>query len=136
MIQPTMFDGESEYSLEFSDDELHGRDFHFRRKIEGGQWGGAQNFWSRLQQREVAGRLTVTLTDLKKAYWYGYAYGDGTWQKAFRAVVQAGMRAGWKPPQELHDKALERRRSVFQRGKQKPRKKRLGKGPDAVTGES
>ena len=45
-----------------------------------------------------AGHLTLDDDQAVKVYRYGYSYGDGGYQTAFRAVVRALWRAGWVQP--------------------------------------
>lgn len=42
-----------------------------------------------------AGHITLEDQDALKVHRYAYAYGNGGYQKAFRAVVKALWRAGW-----------------------------------------
>ena len=50
-----------------------------------------------------AGHLSIEDELAVKVHRYAYAYGDGTYQTAFRAVVKALWRAGWvQPDTEQH----------------------------------
>lgn len=66
------------------------------RPIEGD--GGHQRFL-----RELTGRLqgqTLSLEDaeLVKVHRYAYNYGGGGYQQAFRTIMAAARRAGWRHP--------------------------------------
>lgn len=108
-MQPDMF-AES-YELTLTAAELE----RLRRPIAPGNWGGYQYLADQFQQREKHGRLTVTEHDLEKAYAYAYQFGSGTWQRYFRVVVSAGMRAGWMPEQDLVGEVARRQWDVLAR---------------------
>jgi len=67
------------------------------RPIAPGDWGGHQYLEHEFQQRVRGRTLVVNGEELDRAYGYAYDYGNGTWQAYMRAVVTAGLRAGWKP---------------------------------------
>jgi hypothetical protein len=83
-----------DYTLRLTNDELRA----LMRPINPSSNGGHQSFEKRLQDRVQGRTLTVSEDELEKAYRYGYGYGTkGTWQNYMKAVVKAGLRAGWKP---------------------------------------
>lgn len=58
--------------------------------------GGPQGLYLMLLGRlSPAGHITLEDQDALKVHRYAYAYGNGGYQKAFRAVVKALWRAGW-----------------------------------------
>ena len=66
--------------------------------------GGPQSLYLTLVGRlSPAGHLCLEDELAVKVHRYAYAYGDGTYQTAFRAVVRALWRAGWvQPDKEQH----------------------------------
>ena len=58
--------------------------------------GGPQHLYLMLVGRmSPTGHITLKDADALKIHRYAYAYGNGGYQKAFRAVVKALWRAGW-----------------------------------------
>lgn len=107
-----------EYEVCFTSDELHA----IRRPIEGSElprsqrvWGGNQNLAFLIQEREHYGRGRYTDSEISDAFYKALAYGNGTWQKYFSALVSAAGRAGWRAAQSLVEKADEKRRDVLSR---------------------
>lgn len=68
------------------------------RPIEDGDWGGHQTLAAEFQGRLDGQSLTATDPELRRAFKYGYGYGEGTWQQYARVVVNAAVRAGWTTP--------------------------------------
>lgn len=61
--------------------------------------GGADGLLCNVILPNLIGRvLTLEDTDLQRTRGYAYNYGDGTYQRIFRAVLAAAYRAGWVPP--------------------------------------
>ena len=61
--------------------------------------GGPKSLYLTLVGRmSPAGHLTIEDELAVKVYRYGYSYGDGGYQTAFRAVTRALWRAGWVQP--------------------------------------
>lgn len=63
------------------------------------------------------GVLVVTHEELCDAYKKAWAYGNGTWQRAyFRSVLTAVARdTDWRPPQSLIDEVQSMRADVLSR---------------------
>jgi hypothetical protein len=62
--------------------------------------GGAQDFYHELAGMGAReGRLVLEDEQLLKVQRYAYAYGSGTYQNAFRAIVRAAWRCGWRGPE-------------------------------------
>lgn len=58
--------------------------------------GGPQRLFLMLVGRmSPAGHISLEDEEAVKVHRYAYAYGNGGYQKAFRAVVKALWRAGW-----------------------------------------
>ena len=85
------------------------------RPITPGDWGGHQRLADTFQRRVNHGTLVVTDSELADAFRKGWAYGNGTWERYFRAVVAAGKRAGWSPPADLLEDVKRRRAEVLAR---------------------
>lgn len=103
------------YTLALTAEELE----VLNRPLGDGVRGGHQLFAARLQERVRAGRLDMTGAELEEAYTKAFAYGDGTWQKYSRAVVDAGMRAGWEPSPKLRADVKARRERI-EKGEEAP----------------
>jgi hypothetical protein len=63
--------------------------------------GGAQDVYHWLAARLRIGPVVVLEdAEIRKLRRYAYAYGDGGYQQAFRAVLRAVRRAGWNDGDE------------------------------------
>jgi hypothetical protein len=116
-VQMDVFGGN--WTLKLTNDEKT----LLRRRIEPGEWGGNQRLAHLLQSRERRGELAITDEELASAFTKAYAYGNGTWQRYFRAIVEAGKRAGWTPTESLLNHVRQHRDEVFERGHQKRRQR-------------
>lgn len=103
------------YTLALTDEEL----LTLNRPLGDGVRGGHQLFAARLQERVRGRELVMTGAELEEAYTKAFAYGDGTWQRYSRAVVEAGMRTGWQPSQALVA-AVKARRERIEKGEEAP----------------
>lgn len=102
------------YHLQLTAEELSA----FRRVIEdqsGESWGGHQLLAAKLQAREQGGELDVTGKELASAFMKAYGYGNGTWEKYFRAVIIAAKRVGWMPTADSLEAVRSHRAEVLSR---------------------
>lgn len=99
---PGMFDKTFEITFTAGEREKINRD------VGDKPWGGHQALHDTMQRR-IASHSTITVTDaeLVTALRYGYGYGTGTWQKPARAVLAAGVRAGYEVPTSSADTSLQ-----------------------------
>lgn len=68
--------------------------------------GGPQYLYLMLVGRmSPSGHITLEDQDALKVHRYAYAYGNGGYQRAFRAVVKALWRAGWVQTDKEQHKA-------------------------------
>lgn len=88
MFAPELF--RASVHLVFTDAELG----YLRRPIVGD--GGHQRWLRELHGRIAKKALDITHTELHKTEHYAYDYGSGGYQDAFKAVLRAAFRAGWR----------------------------------------